>query len=118
VWSDREFRSTGGPALTEALRWKQQPFELAKPGGFKAPYDKCLLTPTAKNGAAKAASARIATQFIAAGAKFAEILEQSDQYRASMMIARAQILRSRLVRAEDARRIAKNFAPEFFADIA
>jgi hypothetical protein len=47
------------------------------------------LTPTAKNGAAKAASARIATQFIAAGAKLAEILEQSDQYRATMMIARA-----------------------------
>jgi hypothetical protein len=47
------------------------------------------LTPTAKNGAAKAASARIATQFIAAGAKLAEILEQSDQYRATIMIARA-----------------------------
>jgi hypothetical protein len=46
--------------------------------------------PNGQNGAAEAASARIATQFVAAGAKLAEILEQSDQYRATMMIARAR----------------------------
>jgi hypothetical protein len=76
VSPDREFRSTGGPAPTEALRRKQQPFELAKPGGFKAPYDKYLFTPTAENGAAKAASVRIATQFVAAGAKAAVACRQ------------------------------------------
>jgi hypothetical protein len=77
------------------------------------------LTPTAKNGAAKAASARIATQFIAAGARLAEILEQIRSISGNNDdCARAEISRSHLVRAEDGRRIAKNFAPEFFADVA